>query len=102
MHEIYRGNFYTLKIPKIFLISTTAQAKKSCRCDGQKALNFVLDQIPVLRWLPKYNLKENLVGDIMSGFTISVLHLPQVKKNIKMNNKIKKLLKWITRSNDVQ
>ena len=53
---------------------------KSCRCDRKKAKDFVLNQIPLLRWLPKYDLKANLIGDLMAGFTISVLHLPQVRR----------------------
>ena len=59
----------------------TDQLAKSCRCDRKKTLNLFLDQVPVLRWLPKYDFKQNLLGDLMAGFTISVLHLPQVKTN---------------------
>ena len=56
------------------------QLVKSCRCDKEKVTSFILDQLPALRWLPKYDLRQNLMGDIMAGFTISVLHLPQVKE----------------------
>ena len=51
---------------------------KFCHCDKKRATDFVFNLVPVLRWLPKYDLKTNLIGDIMAGFTISVLHLPQV------------------------
>ncbi|XP_054280793.1 solute carrier family 26 member 9-like isoform X4 [Macrosteles quadrilineatus] len=32
---------------------------------------------PVLNWLPKYNVKEDFVSDVISGFTVAVMHIPQ-------------------------
>ena len=58
----------------------TDKLSKCCHCDRKRATDFVLDLVPALRWLPKYDLKTNLIGDIMAGFTISVLHLPQVRR----------------------
>lgn len=33
--------------------------------------------IPVSLWLPNYNVKKNLFGDIASGTTVAVMHIPQ-------------------------
>lgn len=33
--------------------------------------------IPVTLWLPKYNYRKNLFGDITSGITVAVMHIPQ-------------------------
>lgn len=33
--------------------------------------------IPVTLWLPKYNCRQNLFGDITSGITVAVMHIPQ-------------------------
>lgn len=33
--------------------------------------------IPVLKWLPKYSLKNDLPGDISAGVTVAVMHIPQ-------------------------
>lgn len=33
--------------------------------------------LPVTLWLPKYNYKQNLFGDIASGITVAVMHIPQ-------------------------
>lgn len=33
--------------------------------------------MPVLDWMPKYPFKKNLIGDITSGLTVAVMHIPQ-------------------------
>ncbi|XP_044260385.1 prestin-like isoform X2 [Tribolium madens] len=33
--------------------------------------------IPVLKWLPKYSCKKNIFGDIISGITVAIMHIPQ-------------------------
>uniref|UniRef100_A0A1I7WX07 STAS domain-containing protein n=1 Tax=Heterorhabditis bacteriophora TaxID=37862 RepID=A0A1I7WX07_HETBA len=38
---------------------------------------FILDFIPILKWLPKYNIKGNLVNDIIGGLTVGIMHVPQ-------------------------
>ncbi|CAK1589990.1 unnamed protein product [Parnassius mnemosyne] len=37
----------------------------------------LLNSIPIARWLPKYNLRQNLVGDLVAGATTAVMHIPQ-------------------------
>lgn len=32
---------------------------------------------PIFSWISVYNVKSDLVGDIVAGFTVSALHLPQ-------------------------
>ncbi|XP_023298753.1 solute carrier family 26 member 6 [Lucilia cuprina] len=32
--------------------------------------------IPILQWLPKYSPKRDMVGDIMAGFTVAIMHIP--------------------------
>jgi len=38
---------------------------------------FLLDRIPFFSWLPKYNIKENLLKDVVAGLTIGVIQIPQ-------------------------
>lgn len=38
---------------------------------------FLLNIIPVLKWLPEYSFKNNLAGDITAGITVAVMHIPQ-------------------------
>lgn len=33
--------------------------------------------MPVLKWIPEYPVKKNLVGDIISGITVAVMSIPQ-------------------------
>lgn len=37
----------------------------------------IKDVIPVIDWLPKYNYKDLFVGDLTSGITVAVMHIPQ-------------------------
>nr|XP_004664825.2 sulfate transporter [Jaculus jaculus] len=50
---------------------------KSCQCSPTKAKNMILGFFPVLQWLPKYDLKKNLLGDMMSGLIVGILLVPQ-------------------------
>lgn len=45
----------------------------SCSCVG----NFVERVLPVVGWLPKYNIKNNLLLDVLTGVTLLILHVPQ-------------------------
>lgn len=33
--------------------------------------------LPIVQWLPKYSCKNYLVGDIIAGITVAVMHIPQ-------------------------
>lgn len=59
----------------IFPILDSHHVKKSC--DNFNFIHVILNLIPVLRWLPKYSLKNDLLGDISAGFTVAVMHIPQ-------------------------
>ncbi|XP_062534825.1 prestin-like [Armigeres subalbatus] len=37
----------------------------------------LLKFIPILQWLPKYNCKTDLMGDITAGITVAVMQIPQ-------------------------
>ncbi|XP_073842602.1 solute carrier family 26 member prestin isoform X2 [Musca autumnalis] len=32
--------------------------------------------IPIVQWLPKYSVKRDLIGDIIAGFTVAIMHIP--------------------------
>lgn len=51
--------------------------QKSCRCNRTKAKHMIFDFLPVLRWLPKYDIKKNILGDVMSGLIVGILLVPQ-------------------------
>ncbi|XP_005380646.1 PREDICTED: sulfate transporter [Chinchilla lanigera] len=51
--------------------------QKSCQCSSTKAKNTIFDFFPVLQWFPKYDLKKNILGDMMSGLIVGILLVPQ-------------------------
>nr|XP_060621033.1 sulfate transporter [Anolis sagrei ordinatus]XP_060621034.1 sulfate transporter [Anolis sagrei ordinatus] len=53
------------------------KVKKKCSCTPAIAKDLVFSFLPVLKWLPKYNVKEDLLGDLMSGLIVGILLVPQ-------------------------
>ncbi|XP_018108162.1 prestin isoform X2 [Xenopus laevis] len=51
--------------------------KQSCRCTSKKAKSQLYSFLPILKWLPRYPVKEYLVGDLVSGLSTGVMQLPQ-------------------------
>ncbi|KAL7986104.1 hypothetical protein Chor_011270, partial [Crotalus horridus] len=47
------------------------------RCSGSTAKSLLFRFLPILSWLPRYPVKEWLLGDITSGFSVGIMHLPQ-------------------------
>ncbi|NXW89404.1 S26A6 protein, partial [Alopecoenas beccarii] len=47
------------------------------RCSASAAKSLLFRFLPFLRWLPRYPVKDWLLGDIASGFSVGIMHLPQ-------------------------
>uniref|UniRef100_A0A8C3KRE7 Solute carrier family 26 member 6 n=1 Tax=Calidris pygmaea TaxID=425635 RepID=A0A8C3KRE7_9CHAR len=47
------------------------------RCSASTAKSLLLRFLPFLTWLPRYPIKDWLPGDIASGFSVGIMHLPQ-------------------------
>lgn len=45
----------------------------SCSC----VTNFIKTAFPIVRWLPEYSIKNDLLLDILTGLTLLILHVPQ-------------------------
>ncbi|XP_067409486.1 sulfate anion transporter 1 [Emydura macquarii macquarii] len=51
--------------------------RKNCSCTTERLKNIAMDFFPVLRWLPKYQYREYICGDVMSGLVIGIILVPQ-------------------------
>uniref|UniRef100_A0A8C5TMQ1 Solute carrier family 26 member 6 n=1 Tax=Malurus cyaneus samueli TaxID=2593467 RepID=A0A8C5TMQ1_9PASS len=50
---------------------------RAALCSGSVAKSLLFRFLPFLRWLPRYPVKDWLLGDIISGFSVGIMHLPQ-------------------------
>jgi len=46
-------------------------------CSKFSPLKFITTLIPILHWLPKYSVRHDLLNDLVAGFTVAVMHIPQ-------------------------
>ena len=51
----------------------------SCSCSWERFSQFCFRLAPILQWLPKYSVKNDLLADITGGVTVGIMHIPQGK-----------------------
>ncbi|XP_065816925.1 solute carrier family 26 member 9 [Labrus bergylta] len=51
--------------------------KKPFRCSVKRLKGLLFRHLPVLSWLPKYKVKENLLHDVFSGVSAGTIQVPQ-------------------------
>lgn len=53
------------------------KAREVCTFNHQTIITFFCRLFPVLDWLPRYNVKMQLLGDVISGLLVGIVAIPQ-------------------------
>lgn len=48
-----------------------------CQWSRAAALHFLQCRLPIASWLPRYQPKKWLLGDVAAGLTVGIVHIPQ-------------------------
>lgn len=76
-HLIFYEFLFPEKLNNYFLLSILDASNVKKLYNNFNFIQFLLNLIPVLKWLPKYSVKNNLAGDLSAGITVAVMHIPQ-------------------------
>ncbi|XP_066564668.1 solute carrier family 26 member 10 [Amia ocellicauda] len=47
------------------------------RCSRAACQRLLQERVPICGWLPRYRLKKWILGDMVAGMTVGILHIPQ-------------------------
>ncbi|KAG7498890.1 hypothetical protein JOB18_023214 [Solea senegalensis] len=54
-----------------------SKMKRGVNCSAPRVRSTLVGFFPVVRWLPKYRLREYVWGDVMSGLIVGIILVPQ-------------------------
>ncbi|XP_068181020.1 sulfate transporter [Antennarius striatus] len=66
-----------VKEPRSWRAVACHRLQRACVCTTERAKAKILGFAPILKWLPRYQLREWLLGDAMSGLIVGILLVPQ-------------------------
>jgi len=68
---------YTEPKPKTCSQMVAAHFRDNCTPTGDCVGNTLTRYLPILAWMPAYDLRNDLIGDIIAGVTVAIMHIPQ-------------------------
>lgn len=60
-----------------FLYYLIVRNEVARRCKKIEPIALLKKTIPLTDWLFSYDWKDNILGDIVAGITVAVMHIPQ-------------------------
>ncbi|XP_793050.4 pendrin isoform X3 [Strongylocentrotus purpuratus] len=61
---------------QVTLLTRLRRKAGKCSCTPSTVKKFFFSVIPILSWLPKYEIKSTLPRDLISGFTVGIFRIP--------------------------
>ena len=62
------------------------KSMRKIQCTPNSAWDFIRRLVPILKWLPRYNIRNDILGDMLSGMTTAIMRIPQGMTNKKKTN----------------
>ncbi|XP_078545083.1 solute carrier family 26 member 10-like isoform X1 [Lissotriton helveticus] len=53
------------------------RVRRRCSCSAEELRRALVARVPVAGWLPRYKLRRWLLGDLVAGLTVGIVHIPQ-------------------------
>ncbi|XP_053311746.1 solute carrier family 26 member 10-like [Spea bombifrons] len=50
---------------------------RSCECSSHAFHKYLKRRIPIVGWLPRYKFRKWILGDLIAGLTVGIVHIPQ-------------------------
>ncbi|XP_044142035.1 solute carrier family 26 member 10-like [Bufo gargarizans] len=72
-HKVY-GTAKDLERPPLTIKEKLA---RSCKCSTRSFHTLLKHRIPIVGWLPRYKLRKWILGDLIAGLTVGIVHIPQ-------------------------
>ncbi len=60
-----------------FFAGLLSSLRQKCFSDGCNPVALARDHLPIVDWLGNYKVKKDLSADVIAGFTIAIMHIPQ-------------------------
>ena len=82
-HKVYRqSSFYQdyrqpEPEPETTTEKVSRQMRSACSCSAQKGKSLFNSLVPIVKNYRKYKVKTDLPNDVIAGFTVGIMQLPQ-------------------------